>query len=176
MNEILFYIAQGLGAVAVVLGFLSFIQKRKAVILILQLTTALVFTAHYVLLKAYSAVPLNFLAAIACVFYYWLDKKEKRVPAVPVIFAVLTAILGILAWEGWHSALVIIGVVVSTLGLALPTPKLTRYVVLVKSPLCLAYNAVVFSVGGVVYECAILLSAILGLIRDRKEEKISHGI
>lgn len=170
MDHILFIIAQVLGGVAVVLGFASFIQKRKATILVLQLATALVFTVHYILLKAYSAVPLNFLSGIACICYYWLDKKEKQMPVVPVIFAVLTAVLGVLAWEGWHSALVTVGVVVSTLGLALPTPKLTRYSVLVKSPLCLAYNALVFSVGGVVYECAILTSAIIGLVRDHKQK------
>lgn len=117
MDEILFVIAQGFGGVAVILGFLSFIQKRKQTILVLQLVTALVFTAHYVLLEAYSAVPLNFLGAVACVFYYYLDKQGKRNVLIPLVFVVLKVVLGVLAWKGWHSALVITGVVVSTLGL-----------------------------------------------------------
>ena len=169
MKETMFILAQVLGGVAVVLGFASFIQKRKQTILVLQMSTALVFTAHYILLGAYSAVPLNFLSVFSCLCYYFLDKKGKRVLWVPLAFAVVNVLLGALAWEGWHSLLVIVGVAVSTIGLALPTPQQTRYAVLVKSPLCLAYNALVFSVGGVIYECAILTSAILGILQHRKK-------
>ena len=40
---------------------------------------------------------------------------------------------------------------------------------LIKAPLCLAYNALVLSVGGVIYEAAVLASAIIGLIRNRQK-------
>ena len=169
MGEPLFVIAQILGGVAVVLGFASYIHKSKQAILVLQLTIALVFTAHYILLGAYSAVPLNFLSVFSCLCYYFMDKKGKHLIWVPLAFAVLNVVLGALAWEGWHSLMVIAGVAVSTIGLALPKPQHARYAVLVKSPLCLAYNALVFSIGGVIYECAILTSAILGILRNRKE-------
>ena len=170
MGDVPFVIAQILGGVAVALGFASYIQKSKQAILALQMTIALVFTAHYILLGAYSAVPLNFLSVFSCLCYYFMDKKGKHLVWVPLTFAALNVVLGILAWEDWHSLLVIVGVAVSTIGLALPKPRHARYAVLVKSPLCLAYNALVFSVGGVVYECAILLSSILGLIRDYKQK------
>jgi hypothetical protein len=39
---------------------------------------------------------------------------------------------------------------------------------LVKAPLCLIYNLFVLSIGGVVYESAVLASAIIGLIKYRK--------
>ena len=171
MDKILFAIAQGLGGVAVILGFASFLQKSQKGILIFQVITGLVFTAHYLLLGAYSAVPLNFVSSVACVVYYFRDKRGSTGKLLPAIFTTVAAVLGLLAWEGWHSALVVAGVMVGTVGLSCAKPRHTRLFVLLKSPLCLAYNAWVFSVGGVVYECAILLSAILGLIRDRKTEK-----
>ena len=47
VKETMFILAQVLGGVAVVLGFASFIQKRKQTILVLQMSTALVFTAEF---------------------------------------------------------------------------------------------------------------------------------
>ena len=52
--------------------------------------------------------------------------------------------------------------------LAMPDTQMTRRIVFVKSPLCLLYNAMVFSVGGIIYECAVLISSVIGLMKYRK--------
>ena len=38
---------------------------------------------------------------------------------------------------------------------------------LIKAPLCFVYNLMVGSIGGMIYECAILSSAVIGLFRYR---------
>ena len=39
-----------------------------------------------------------------------------------------------------------------------------------KSPLCLIYNAIVLSGGGIIYECAVITSSVLGIIKHKRAE------
>jgi len=164
-------IGQLLGIVAVVLGFVSFQMKTPKGILFFQIITSLVFSAHYLLIGALTAMALNLLAAIKCVVYFLRNKCGKNGLVAPIIFTVLTIFTSILTWGGWHSAFIMAGLVVNTIGLALPNANKTRLCMFIKSPLCLIYNAIVASGGGVIYECAVLASSLIGLIKSRKEHK-----
>lgn len=55
--------------------------------------------------------------------------------------------------------------------IALNDPQRTRQMMLVKTPLCFLYNLMVGSVGGMIYECTVLTSSIIGIIRYRKKGK-----
>lgn len=171
MDELLYMIGQGLGIVAVILGFVSYQMKLPRGIIVVQLATAMVFAAHYFLIGAMTAALLNFLAGVKCIAYYFRDKRGGRSLVEPVIFALVVVVSTVLTWEGWYSALIMVGLVVDTIGLALNNPQKTRALLFIKSPLCLGYNALVTSVGGVVYECVVLVSAIIGLIKYRSQGK-----
>lgn len=163
-------IGQLLGIVAVILGFVSFQMKTPRGILFFQIITSLVFSAHYLLIGALTAMALNLLAVIKCVVYFLRNKAGKNGFVAPAIFTVLTIITSILTWDGWHSAFIMTGLVVNTISLALPNANKTRLCMFIKSPLCLVYNAIASSGGGVIYECAVLVSSLIGVIRDRKEK------
>jgi len=64
--------------------------------------------------------------------------------------------------------LLMAGLVVDTVGLAMSDAQMTRRFVFMKSPLCLVYNALVLSVGGIIYECAVLTSSLIGLLKYGK--------
>ena len=167
-NEVFYIIGQVLGILAVITGFISYQMKTQRGIIVLQLTTALIFTLHYVFIGAPTAIALNFLGAVSCVFYYFRDKRGGKSIIEPIVFAVLIIISSILTWEGWYSALIMIALVFNTVSLTFSNPQATRAVMFIKSPLCLIYNAIVLSGGGVIYECAVLISAIIGIIKNRK--------
>ena len=164
-----YIIGQVLGIVAVVLGFISYQMKLPRGIILTQLATAMVFALHYLLIGAVTAAVLNFLAGVKCIAYYFRDKKGGRSVAEPIIFIVLVIVSGVLTWESWYSIALMVGLVVDTVGLALSDAQMTRRFVFVKSPLCLLYNAMVFSVGGIIYECAVLASSVIGLLKYGKE-------
>jgi hypothetical protein len=82
---------------------------------------------------------------------------------------VLVIVSGVLTWENWYSIALMVGLIVDTVGLAMSDAQMTRRFVFVKSPLCLLYNAMVFSVGGIIYECAVLASSVIGLLKYGKE-------
>lgn len=167
-NEVFYIIGQVLGILAVITGFISYQMKTQRGIIALQMATALIFTLHYVFIGAPTAIALNLLGAVSCIFYYFRDKRGGKSVIEPIVFAVLIIVSSILTWEGWYSALIMVGLVFNTVSLTFSDPQATRAVVFIKSPLCLIYNAIVLSGGGVIYECTVLCSAVIGIIKNWK--------
>ena len=168
MEEIFYYIGQGLGIIAVVLGFISFQMKTPKGILAFQITIAFIFAAHYLFIGAPGAAALNLLAAVNNILYFFRAKRGGKGWFEPIFYIVMVTATTILTWEAWYSLFLMFGLYGTAVGLSLSDPQNTRKVMLVKAPLCFIYNAFVLSVGGMVYESAVLASAIIGLIRNRK--------
>ena len=164
-------VGQALSIVAVVLGFISFQMKSSRGILFFQTVTALTFSAHYFLIGAMTASALNFVAAVKCVAYYVRNKRNSQSLVLPIFFTVLVFVTSLLTWDGWYSIFIMTGLLVNSVGLALPNPQTIRKLTLIKSPLCLAYNCLVLSSGGILYEAAVFVSAILGLLRAKRTQR-----
>lgn len=163
-------IGQLLGIAAVVFGFISYQMKTSRGILIFQLTTALIFSAHYFLIGALTAMALNLLGAISCVFYFFRYKRGGKSIIEPIVFIALVIVASILTWEGWYSAFIMSGLVVNSISLALSNAQKTRLCMFLKSPLCLIYNIIVSSGGGIIYECVVLVSSLIGIIKNRSSK------
>ena len=175
LDNILYLIGQGLGVVAVAFGFVCFQLKTTKGILLLQILTALVFSVHYLLIGAITAAGLNLLAAIKCVAYYFRDKRGSKSMVLPIFFASLVVVTSILTWEGWHSAFLMVGLIVAAIALAFSNAQSIRFAMLFKSPCCLIYNVIAMSGGGIVYECASLASVIIGIIKNRSRKETKDG-
>lgn len=169
-------IGQILSIVAVITGFISFQTRSPKGLLIFQIITALIFSAHYALIGAMTAAGLNLVGAIQCLCYYIRNKRQSQSPIIPVIFTALIILTSLLTWDGWYSILIMIGLVVNSIGFSLSNIQTIRKLTLIKSPLCLVYNLCAYSIGGVIFEGAVLVSAVIGLIRGRhlaeKDEQI----
>ena len=174
-EELAFILGQGLGAVAVILGFISFQMKTPGRILVFQIVTASLFALHYLLIGAYPAVWLNLLAVLQCAVYYLLGRRGGAGRLIPCLFVLAAVCASLLTWSGWYTVLIMLGVAVNALGLALSRAEGIRAVQLVKAPLCLSYNVIVFSIGGAVYELAVLISSLIGLVRDRRAARCAKG-
>ena len=168
METIFYYIGQALGIIAVVLGFISFQMKTPKGILAFQITIAFIFAAHYLFIGAPGAAALNLLAAVNNILYFFRAKRGGKGWFEPIFYVVMVTVTTILTWEAWYSVILMLGLYGTAVGLSLSDPQNTRKVMLVKAPLCLIYNLFVLSIGGVVYEAAVLASAIIGLIKYRK--------
>ena len=161
-------IGQCIAALAVVVGFISFRQKTPERILVCEIISATLFTLHYLLIGAMTAVALNLLAVVQCVTYYIRERRGGKGKALPLIFTALTVASGVLTWEGWHSAFIVSGLAVYSLSIALCDAQGIRRAMLFKSPACLVYNIAAASIMGTAYECAVLCSSIIGLVKNRK--------
>lgn len=168
-TETMYIIGQALGIVAVVLGFFSYQMKTAKKLLIFEIIVTFVFSAHYLFIGAITAMALNLLSAVQCIFYYIRNKRGSKSMSIPIIFTVLVVATGILTWEGWYSSFIVAGLAVYSLAIAMPDAQKIRFAMFIKNPLCLTYNAIVLSMGGIVYECIVLVSSVIGIIRNHKK-------
>ena len=170
MGDIQYIVGQLLSIVAVVLGFISYQMKTPKGVITFQIITAFVFSVHYLMIGVMPAMALNFLSGINSVFFYIREKRGSKSLIVPLYVITSVIVTSLMTWDGWYSALIMVGLVVGAISLAVSDTQKTRVCMLIKSPLCLIYNIIVFSTGGIIYECAVLVSSVLGLVRNRKAE------
>ena len=164
-------IGQIFGGVAVLLGFLSFQMKTQKQLLLMQTLTGAVFCLHYGLIGATVGMVLNIIGILRNACYFYRNEKGIKAPWLPVLFAAVMGVAGILTWEAWYSVLCLAGLVINTLCLSLPSPQSVRKSILVTSPMVLAYDVFAHSFGGVIYEAVVILSAIIGIWRTRRAKQ-----
>ena len=170
-----FYIAQALGVVAIILGFINYIVKTRGQVLFVNSATTLCFVLHYLCLSAWAGMLMNFVAFIRNIVYYYAGKNGKVSKALSVTFTVIMGAMGItaslIAKEGAYFVLSVLGLVINTFAMSLSNPNHIRKSILVTSPMVLAYDCFVRSYGGAVYEGVAIISALIGLIRYNKRDK-----
>ena len=172
LENIIYFIGQLFGVVAVILGFVSLQMKTPKGILVFQIIIAFVFSLHYLLISAYTAVALNLLSAVQSIFYYFRNKKGSKSLVVPAVFVCLVVVASVLTWTDWRSAIIMVGVAACSVSFALSDAQMIRKAMYIKSPICLLYNCLVLSVGGIAYECVVLLSSTIGIIKNRDKSGV----
>ena len=163
-------IGQLLSLVAVATGCIAFQMKSARSLLAIQITTALLFSAHYFLIGAMTATVLNFIGAVKLLCYYIRNKRQSKNPAIPSFFSCLVLVTSILTWDGWYSIFLMTGLFVNSIGFSFSNVQTIRKLNLIKSPLCLIYNLFVLSVGGIIHEIAVTTSTIIALIKYREKK------
>ncbi|MBE6585809.1 MAG: YgjV family protein [Ruminococcaceae bacterium] len=162
-------IGQVVGIVAVVISFLTYQMKSKRGILAMLSCATVLFCIHYACLKAPVGVFLNIVGIIRNLCYYHSDKKILSSKFVPIILASAMGVLGIITWEGVHSLFFVVGLMLNTLAMGYFGPQNLRKSLLLTCTLIFIYNACTFSIGGMINETVAVISAIIGLVRYRRE-------
>ena len=169
MNETVYIIGQGLGVLGIILGFLSMQMKTREKLLLMHLALTACFALHYGLIGAWSGMALNIISSIRNVTYYLLGKKGEVKPGWGILFAVVMGTVGILSWQNWYSAFVVLALTLNSYAMSFREPQNIRKSLLVTCPLALIYNVLVVSVGGIVLEAVNIVSAVIGIYRYRKQ-------
>ncbi len=163
-------IAQILGFITILLGFLAYQVKTDKQLLVVNLLDCGVFAVHYFLLGAIPAAVLNTVGVARSFVYYHKDKSFYKPKLFPVLFALVMLVLGIWSADSIYSVLVIAGLVINTLCLSFKSTQKVRISVLFTCPMVLIYDILVSSWGGAIYEAIAIVSAIIGLFRYRNQE------
>ena len=163
-------IAQILGFVAVILGFIAYQVKTDKQLLFVHLLVCAVFSVHYYLLGALPGAVLNGVGVIRNIVYYHKDKKFYQPKLFPVLFALIMLGLGIWSADGIHSVLLIAALAINTLCLSVKSAQKVRISVLFTCTMVLIYDVIEHSVGGAIFEAVAIVSAIIGIIRYRNQK------
>ena len=159
---------QLVGIVAIILGFISYQTKTKRGLLIAQSATAAVFCLHYGLLGAFSGMAVNAVNIVRNTVYELTSKNEKAQRWVPIAVVIIQCTICCFMWEAWYSVFVLLGQGISSYCMSFKNPQNVRKSILVTCPLVLVYDAFASSIGGIIYESVAIVSAIIGIIRNKK--------
>ena len=170
MDTIVYFVGQGLGIVAIALGFLSYQMKTREGLVFTQFATAICFVLHYLMIGAYSGMALNIISVIRNYVYFQLGKKGSVAKVWAVVFSVIMGAIGILSWQNWYSIFVVLGLIINSYCMSFSNPQSIRKSILVTSPLVLIYDVLVLSIGGVVYESIAIISAVIGILRTKRKQ------
>ena len=163
-------IGQGLGIVAIVLGFISYQVRTQRQLLFVQSAVSVVFCIHYCLIGAYSAMAMNSICIIRNIAYSHRTQKGIENKLLPIGFVIIQAIMCFLTWEAWYSIFVLLGLGINTYCMSFSNPQNVRKSILVTSPLVLIYDVFAHSIGGSIYESIALISAAIGILRYRRSQ------
>ena len=159
-------LTQIVGFIAMLFSVFSFQMNKHKQIMIMQILATTFFGIQYFLLGAMTGVVIDIIAIIRClVFYHKEDKKWAAWNGWIAIFMVLFLAFGLITWEGPVSLLITGSMMLNTLSFSFTKPKLVRSTILVASPLLLLYDIFTGSIGGIINEVLVEISAVVGLIR-----------
>ncbi len=157
-----------IGITALIFFFLSYQVRDKKKLLYMQIAATVLTCLQYLLVGAYSGFALNVVCLARNIVYYFKEKKNITSPALPIVFAVLMAVVSIFSWDGYFSLFIISALIMNTLALGFLKADGVRKSVLVTSPLVIVYNAVTGAYSGVLNESVVIVSSVIGLIRFAK--------
>ena len=178
-------IAQAISIAAMGFNVLSYQQKSKQGVLLLQIGGASLFALSFLLLGSTIGAILNAISAIRAIVY-----ANRRIfhsehilwlvffIAVCLLSYVLNfTVLGVPA-DARHLALEllpVIGMIATTVSYRMEGAKAVRRLGLISSPSWLIYNIAAFSIGAILCEVFSLFSIVIGMIRFdiKKGEKPS---
>ena len=174
---------QIIGFTALIIVLVSFQQKTRKGILLLQCFSTALFTLHFALLGpvGYTGSALNFISGVRSVIYYNKDKKWAKSIFWPVgfiiVFTAVTCFIifkskGDMAWQ--YNLFPLFGAYVYTVATYINSPKVIRRTLWLSSVAWIIYNINAGSAGGVITEVLALISNAVAIIRfdifGKKEE------
>lgn len=163
MDSSLFYAAQAVGAISLVMTVIAFQTNKRSTLIKLQTASILVYALHFLLLGAFAGMALSLITALRNYSYGFSDKRQTSI-WWPIVFAGIFTLATFLTWEGWTSLLLLVASLTGVYSYWQTNPKIIRWLELT-SLLWIVYNIQVRSLPGVVYEVLILSSVLLGIYR-----------
>ncbi len=145
---------------------LSFQQKTRKGILMMQLIAEAFWVLHFGLIGAYTGMALNILGVVRCYVYANREtKKWANSETIPYIFFTLSIITGILSWTNAYSLLPMAAVCITSFVLWSKKAHIIRYFSYPGCICWLIFNIASGSYAGIVTELFNISSVTVGIIR-----------
>lgn len=168
-------IAQVISLFAMVFTCISFMQRKKSTVLVLQLIGGSLFCVQYFMIGAITGGLLNILSAIRAIVFLNKDKLKANHPAWSIGFSICYFIsyASVFLVFGkdptienlFFELLPVIAMVLSLISFRYSDAKYIRRYGLACSPLWLTYNIANSSIGAIICEVFNLFSIMIGILR-----------
>ena len=174
------FLAQVVGLFAVALFLLSYQQKTRKNIIILNAASRVLYIVQYIMLGAFSGAALDVIGTLASVLAHKKDKGfvKKHLKAVVILVNLAIVGVGLCLYENIFSLLPIFGVLFHTGAFWISDEKTVRRLSLIGSPFWLAYNLISKAYGSSIGDILSMVSIVIAMFRYdfRKKEKSEEEI
>lgn len=160
-----FIIVQAIGLLGSVLSILSLQNDNRKQILATQIFCCILWTVHYGLLGAYTAVLTNIIGLGRGIVFYNNTKSWAKNKFWMYLFILLFALSAVVTWNGFYCILPCISMTLTTIALWSHNMKKTRFLFLLNSPPLLAYNLITKSYSCALIEAVAFVSFIIAIWR-----------
>ncbi len=160
-------IAHILGALAVITFFMSFQLKTRRNIIIVNLTSRMLYILQYICLGAFEGAVLDFMGFMFSFVAKYKDKSfiSKHFPVIIVTVDILLLLAGFAMYENLVSLFAIAGIILEITALWLTKEKNIRILSLLSAPFWLVYNTVNGAYGSSVGNIAVMVSISIAIYR-----------
>ena len=160
----MFILAQILGAIALLILFLSFQKNEKQTLLKYQIGSSIFFAAQYLFLQAYSGCLMNLTCMVRNILFRKYEGKN-----IPIYFLVLVIfimiVLSLFSYVGPISLLPCIACVLYSYGVWQNNLKITRKIEVISCSLYIIYNINVLAYVGLISTLIELISTLIAIYR-----------
>ena len=159
--------AQIVGLLAVATFLLSYQQKKRKNIIVLNSTSRVLYIIQYIMLGAFEGAVLDVLGTISSVAAQNKDKGiiKKYLKIVFIAINAVIFIVGLLLYKNIFSLFPVIGVFLHTSAFWISDEKTIRKVSFLGSPFWLVYNLVSCAYGSAIGDVLSMLSIGVAIYR-----------
>lgn len=158
-------LAQMIGFVALALALLSFQQNEHRKIMAFQCLATALFSVHFYMLDAPTAMALNVLSLIRNIIFYFKNHKWANNKIWLYFFIAVFVAAVFYTYEGPVSFCPLVGCIVFTISFWITDPKTVRRISWISSPMWIIYNIANNSWAGVITELFALSSIVIAMLR-----------
>ena len=163
----MFIVAQIVGMIAVTTFLLSYQQKKRKNIILMNATSSMLYVLQYLLLGAFAGAVLDILSTISTVAAHNKNKGfiAKHTKWVVVAMNVSIFVAGMTMYENIFSLCPIAGAILQTSAFWITDEKRIRKVSFLAAPFWLVYNLVSMAYGSAIGSALSLVSIGLAIYR-----------
>ena len=169
-------IAMIVGVIAVTFYILGYLQKKRQNIIILNVTSRILYILQYILLGAFSGAALDVAGAASSI----LAERKNKIPFIKkhtklfvILLDIVIVIVGLVIYKNIYDLLPIVGVLLHTSAFWIDDEKTIRRVSFLGSPFWLVYNFLSGAYPSCIGDIMSMVSIAIAMIRygDFKRQK-----
>lgn len=153
---------------------ISYLQKNRNKVLILNIIVDVLHIVAMCLLKGYSGAAMGLVSLYRDIFLLIYSRKKNsknRDIFILITSVILIIIFSFVTYNGIFSMLSIVATLITTFAIWQKNVKYYKFFGIISSLLWILYNVFVFSVVGIVLESIIFIFSTIGYIKEIKTKK-----
>ena len=163
------FLIQAIGIIAWIILIISYWQKKKLNLILLQLSSYILYAIHFAFLNALSGTSCNIAGIVVLFLLLFKEKSNKKCYWLLPLIVLLYIPIGIYSYERWHSILPITASVIPLITNWQTNTNIIKIGGLIAAFIWLIYGFYVNSVSTIITNIIFIIVTIASLFAKYKK-------